>query len=93
MPTGGGGVCNSAFTVVSRLKGILSVFHEMHERHEMVRVSQGDRGDQRGTAQSLQPHRDELEFRFNNRKNRRLFRDTITRLCEGKTLPYDKLTA
>ncbi len=36
---------------------------------------------------------DEFEFRFNNRKNKFLFRDTVLRLVEGKALPYDKLTA
>jgi transposase-like protein len=36
---------------------------------------------------------DEFEFRFNNRKNPYLFRDTITRLVQGKSVPYEKLTA
>lgn len=36
---------------------------------------------------------DEFEFRFNNRKNGYLFRDTITRLVTAKALPYEKLTA
>ena len=36
---------------------------------------------------------DEFEFRFNNRKNRYLFRDTLTRLTKGAALPYEKLTA
>lgn len=36
---------------------------------------------------------DEFEFRYNNRKNAYLFRDTLLRLCDGKALPYDKLTA
>jgi transposase-like protein len=35
---------------------------------------------------------DEFEFRFNNRKNPYLFRDTLIRLLEAKTLPYEKLT-
>jgi transposase-like protein len=36
---------------------------------------------------------DEFEFRFNNRKNRYLFRDTLTRMVQANSLPYDKLTA
>jgi hypothetical protein len=36
---------------------------------------------------------DEFEFRFNNRKNGYLFRDTLTRLVNGKAMPYEKLTA
>ena len=35
----------------------------------------------------------EFEFRFNNRKNPYLFRDTLIRLLEAKTLPYEQLTA
>jgi transposase-like protein len=41
----------------------------------------------------LDRYLDEFEFRFNNRKNAYLFRDTITRLVQGSALPYDKLTA
>lgn len=36
---------------------------------------------------------DEFEFRFNNRKNPHLFRDTLTRLVTAKPLQYDTLTA
>ena len=56
----------------------------MSTRHKAVTTS---------SSAHLSHHLSEFEFRFNNRKNRYLFRDTITRLCEGKTLPYDKLTA
>ena len=41
----------------------------------------------------LDRYLDEFEFRFNNRKNRYLFRDTLTRLVLADTLPYEKLTA
>lgn len=41
----------------------------------------------------LDRYLDEFEFRFNNRKNPYLFRDTITRLVHGEALPYEKLTA
>ena len=34
----------------------------------------------------------EFEFRFNNRKNPYLFRDTLTRLVQAEALPYDVLT-
>ena len=45
------------------------------------------------SVKHLDRYLDEFEFRFNNRKNGYLFRDTITRLITGKALPYDKLTA
>lgn len=41
----------------------------------------------------LDRYLDEFEFRFNNRKNGYLFRDTLTRLVTAKALPYEKLTA
>jgi hypothetical protein len=34
-----------------------------------------------------------MAFRFNNRENPFLFRDTILRLLEAKALPYKTLTA
>lgn len=36
---------------------------------------------------------DEFEFRYNNRKNPYLFRDTLLRLMDAKAMPYDELTA
>ena len=36
---------------------------------------------------------DELEWRFNNRNNSYLFRDTLIRLCESETLGYQELIA
>jgi hypothetical protein len=41
----------------------------------------------------LDRYLDEFEFRYNNRKNPYLFRDTLIRLMKGNALPYDKLTA
>jgi transposase-like protein len=41
----------------------------------------------------LDRYLDEFEFRFNNRKNRYMFRDTLLRLMDAKALPYEKLTA
>lgn len=41
----------------------------------------------------LDRYLDEFEFRFNNRKNPYLFRDTITRLVRAEALPYEQLTA
>ena len=41
----------------------------------------------------LDRYLDEFEFRYNNRKNGYLFRDTLTRLVQGTAIPYDKLTA
>jgi len=35
---------------------------------------------------------DEFEFRFKNRKNAYLFRDTLTRLVTAKALRYEQLT-
>src|SRR5204862_996164 len=35
----------------------------------------------------------EFEFRFNNRENPYLFRDTLLRLIEGDTLTYQQLVA
>jgi hypothetical protein len=36
---------------------------------------------------------DELEWRYNNRKNPFLFRDTLLKLCESAVLGYQELTA
>lgn len=36
---------------------------------------------------------DELEWRYNNRKNPHLFRDTLQRLCESEVLGYQELIA
>lgn len=41
----------------------------------------------------LDRYLDEFEFRFNNRKNPYLFRDTLLRLIASECLPYEKLTA
>jgi len=41
----------------------------------------------------LDRYLEEFEFRFNNRKNAYLFRDTLTRMVRADALPYDKLTA
>jgi hypothetical protein len=35
----------------------------------------------------------EFEFRFNNRKNPHLFRETLKRLLSAEPLPFEKLTA
>ena len=41
----------------------------------------------------LDRYLDEFEFRYNNRKNQHLFRDTLTRMVQGEALPYQELTA
>ncbi|HVR77654.1 MAG TPA: IS1595 family transposase [Acidimicrobiia bacterium] len=41
----------------------------------------------------LPAYLDELEWRYNNRKNPYLFRDTLIRLCESEVLGYRELTA
>ncbi len=41
----------------------------------------------------LDRYLDEFEFKYNNRKNPYLFRDTLTRLVNGEAMPYEKLTA
>ena len=41
----------------------------------------------------LDRYLDEFEFRFNNRKNAYLFRDTLTKMVQGEKLTYDELTA
>jgi transposase-like protein len=41
----------------------------------------------------LQSYLDEQSFRFNNRKNPHLFRDTLKQLLQAKPLPFKKLTA
>jgi transposase-like protein len=41
----------------------------------------------------LDRYLDEFEFRYNNRRNPYLFRDTLLRLVNGEALPYEKLTA
>jgi transposase-like protein len=41
----------------------------------------------------LDRYLDEFEFRYNNRRNPSLFRDTLTRLVQGDALTYESLTA
>jgi transposase-like protein len=41
----------------------------------------------------LDRYLDELEFRFGNRRNTKLFRDTIVQLVKAEALPFSKLTA
>jgi len=41
----------------------------------------------------LDAYLDELEWRFNNRENPYLFRDTLLKLIKSNNLPYEKLTA
>jgi transposase-like protein len=45
------------------------------------------------SAKHLDAYLDEFEWRFNNRKNPYLFRDTLLKLIESENLPYEKLTA
>ena len=45
------------------------------------------------SVKHLDAYLDELEWRFNNRENPYLFRDTIRRLCDAEALEYKKLTA
>ncbi|MBL7165818.1 MAG: transposase [Dehalococcoidales bacterium] len=41
----------------------------------------------------LDAYLDELEWRFNNRNNPYLFRDTLLKLIQAENLPYGQLTA
>lgn len=41
----------------------------------------------------LDRYLDEFEFRYNNRRNAHLFRDTLTRLVRAEAMPYEELTA
>ncbi|HEY8809328.1 MAG TPA: IS1595 family transposase [Solirubrobacterales bacterium] len=43
------------------------------------------------SAKHLPAYLDEMAFRFNNRDNPYLFRDTLLRMIEGETLPYAEL--
>jgi transposase-like protein len=45
------------------------------------------------SAKHLSAYLDEMEFRFNNRSNPYLFRDTLTKLIEAPVLEYKRLTA
>jgi transposase-like protein len=45
------------------------------------------------SAKHADRYLDEFEFRFNNRKNPYLFRDTILRLTQAEKMPYEQLTA
>jgi len=45
------------------------------------------------SAKHLPAYLDEVAFKFNNRDNPYLFRDTLLRLIQGDTLPYGELTA
>ena len=45
------------------------------------------------SAKHLPAYLDEMAFRFNNRDNAFLFRDTLLRMIEGETLPYADLVA
>lgn len=43
------------------------------------------------SAKHLPAYLDEMAFRFNNRKNEFLFRDTMLRLLAAETLPHSAL--
>jgi histone deacetylase complex regulatory component SIN3 len=45
------------------------------------------------SAKHLPAYLDEMCFRFNNRKNSYLFRDTILRLISSRNIEYKELTA
>ena len=45
------------------------------------------------SAKHLEAYLDEMTFRFNNRNNPYLFRDTLMKLIEAPTLEYKNLTA
>ena len=45
------------------------------------------------SVKHLDAYLDELEWRFNNRDNEYLFRDTILKLVASEKLPYEKLVA
>ena len=47
----------------------------------------------RVSVKQLQAYLDEIEWRFNNRDNPWLFRDTLMRLLQAETLPYRQLVA
>jgi hypothetical protein len=45
------------------------------------------------SVKHLPAYLDEMEFRYNNRSNPYLFRDTLLVLLSGDALPYKSLTA
>ena len=45
------------------------------------------------TAVQLSAYLDEIAFRFNNRANPYLFRDTLLKLLDSKTLEYRELVS
>jgi transposase-like protein len=45
------------------------------------------------SVKHLPAYLDEMEWRYNNRENKFLFRDTLLKLIEGDTLPYKELIA
>lgn len=45
------------------------------------------------SVKHLDSYLDEVEWKYNNRKNPNLFRDTIKRLLDSATLPYAQLTS
>ena len=44
------------------------------------------------SVKHLDSYLDELEWRFNNRENPFLFRDTLLKLIKSENLPYQVLT-
>jgi hypothetical protein len=45
------------------------------------------------SAKHLQAYLDEMCFRFDNRKNPYLFRDTLLKMLEAEHVEYKKLTS
>ena len=65
-----------------------------YDDHDLLVVSHGSiiGSYHKVSVKHLEAYLDELEWRFNNRKNPYLFRDTLLKLIKSDNLPYQKLT-
>jgi len=75
---------NLQFKINSRLLFLVNQCN--NERPDPIIVYKVD-------AKHLNSYLDELEWRFNNRENPYLFRDTLKKLIESENLEYQKLIA
>ena len=74
-------------------EAIKHLFHPAVPQHVKDKADAAKKSPVKVSAKHLTAYLDEMTFRFNNRDNPYLFRDTLMKLIEAPVLEYKKLTA